>query len=573
MADGQQVTLGDLKGAAESAKDALWNAANGIFNGEPHIYLHWSAGSYDQKYSEYHVNITGDGTMYLMADLDAHCDHTWCRNTGSVAISLCACAGATENDLGSYAPTEAQVNAMAQATAVVAAGLGIPVDKAHVLTHGEAAAEEDGYDTPGEGCKYALWDHEQDDGDYRWDLEVLGCCGSTTYNPSATDGTRGGDIIRTMAGGVNTGGITSATKLDEKSQKVQDLINWCVNTANDNSHLYVFGAAGPDNFDCTGFISYGMNQVGYDIQPCHGDAFDSGVIACGWESLDYNDSMGTDALQPGDILDCDNHVELYIGGGQVVGAHSSSKPPADQISVEGWFADGWTNILRCPGISGVKGPNGKSPNSRSGPSSNAYMANIKDDGHSLEIMPQKKTYCEPLYPDLVYVAGNIPCSPIEQTLIERSGSMDKSGTLSLMTSQTTRDLTGIDGNAFTGSKAMEQAQRAFDPTKAQLEVKVPSAGKPLNNNDAFPVDLKIEELERHLPRVKQYKIGYDRKIGATKETIAALLHVSDYAEKRIVRLENNVATLMRYIFAMGSRIAINCQYYGGQDHRSWNLAA
>lgn len=136
-----------------------------------------------------------------------------------------------------------------------------------------------------------------------------------------------------------------------------------------------------------------------------------------------------------------------------------------------------------------------------------------------------------------------------------------------------KDLTGIDANSFTGTKAMEQAQRAFDPSKCELEVKVPSAGKPLNNTDPFPVDLKIEELEKHLPRVKQYKIGYSPKIGATKETTAALLHVSDYAEKRLVRLENNMATLMRYIFAMGSRIAINCVYYGGQDHRSWNLAA
>ena len=31
---------------------------------------------------------------------------------------------------------------------------------------------------------------------------------------------------------------------------------------------------------------------------------------------------------------------------------------------------------------------------------------------------------------------------------------------------------------------MEQAQRAFDPTACQLEVKVPNAGKPLNNNSA-----------------------------------------------------------------------------------------
>lgn len=38
----------------------------------------------------------------------------------------------------------------------------------------------------------------------------------------------------------------------------------------------------------------------------------------------------------------------------------------------------------------------------------------------------------------------------------------------------------------------------------------------------------------------------------------------DAAEKRIVRLENNMATLMRYLYRLGSRVFINCQYYGGQ---------
>lgn len=388
-----------------------------------------------------------------------------------------------------------------------------------------------------------------------------------------------GDNFHITVHGAPSGSPSGSPNLDEKSQKIQDFINWCVNTANDNSHLYVYGAAGPDNFDCTGFLSYGLMQAGFDIQPCHGSAFDEGVIACGFESISFDPSNGTGELQPGDILSNDAHVELYIGNDQVVGAHSDSKPAADQISVEGYYIhqNGWPNFYRFPGVSGVTGPNGAG--SKGGilgglmGAFNAFMNNIKDDGHSLEIMPQKKTYCESVYPDYVYVAGNIPCSPLEKTLVNKSAEMDRAGDYNLATGQDMKDLTGIDANSFTGTKAMEQAQRAFDPSKCELEVKVPSAGKPLNNTDPFPVDLKIEELEKHLPRVKQYKIGYSPKIGATKETTAALLHVSDYAEKRLVRLENNMATLMRYIFAMGSRIAINCVYYGGQDHRSWNLAA
>ena len=100
-------------------------------------------------------------------------------------------------------------------------------------------------------------------------------------------------------------------------------------------------------------------------------------------------------------------------------------------------------------------------------------------------------------------------------------------------------------------------------------MKVPNAGKPLNNMDPYPVDLKIEELELHSPRVKQYKLPYDKKVACTKTLAAAILTLSDFSEKRIVKLENTLATVMRYLFAIGSRMHVNCQYYGGQDHRSY----
>lgn len=356
---------------------------------------------------------------------------------------------------------------------------------------------------------------------------------------------------------------------NEVGKKVQAFIDWCVKTANEEPHHYVWGAAGPTDFDCTGFLSYGMQQAGFAMEPCHGDAFDSGVIAAGWESIDYDDSMGYDKLQPGDILNNPHHVELYVGNGQVCGAHSANKPDADQISVEGWFPDGWTNIYRATGAAGMKGPGGGPKGPGGGPgSSNAYMNNIKDLGGSVELLPSKKTYCEPMYPDYLYVAGNIPCSAVEATAVNSSGQMDSTSDYAIMTGQTMQDLMGLNNEAFTTPDAMALAQRAFDPSKAELEVKVPNAGKPLNNNDSFPVDLKIEELERHLPRVKQYKMPYNKKCGVSKNVSAAILHISDWAEKRIVRLENILATTMRYVYGMGSRMFVNCQYYGGQDHRS-----
>ena len=104
-------------------------------------------------------------------------------------------------------------------------------------------------------------------------------------------------------------------------------------------------------------------------------------------------------------------------------------------------------------------------------------------------------------------------------------------------------------------------QHLLDPTDYSLELKEPNPGKPPNNKDPFPVDLKIEELETHKPEV--YVDGFT----VAKESAGAgikILNALDAAEKRIIKLENNMATLMRYLFRLGSRVQINCVYYGGQ---------
>ena len=69
-------------------------------------------------------------------------------------------------------------------------------------------------------------------------------------------------------------------------------------------------------------------------------------------------------LQRGDILSNPDHVEWYIGGGQVVGAHSASKPQADQICVEAYYDYNWSNILRCTQTSNKNQDNSKSDNKK-----------------------------------------------------------------------------------------------------------------------------------------------------------------------------------------------------------------
>lgn len=47
------------------------------------IYLHWTAGRYGQIYSDYHLNIDADGTIYRTCTSLTQCkSHTWHRNSG-----------------------------------------------------------------------------------------------------------------------------------------------------------------------------------------------------------------------------------------------------------------------------------------------------------------------------------------------------------------------------------------------------------------------------------------------------------------------------------------------------------
>ena len=183
-----KVTLGEIKKLALDAKYKVWEDAKSLYR-EPKIYLHWTAGMYDSVFSSYHINITGSGVIYATTnDFSEILSHTWRRNTGAIGITLCCAHQATTNNLGNYPPTATQIDFMGQVGCIIADAWDLTIDKYRVLTHGEAADNEDGLELhedygPRTTCE-------------RWDLEVLGLEQSVSFNPYATDGSRGGDIIR-----------------------------------------------------------------------------------------------------------------------------------------------------------------------------------------------------------------------------------------------------------------------------------------------------------------------------------------------------------------------------------------
>lgn len=80
---------------------------------------------------------------------------------------------------------------------------------------------------------------------------------------------------------------------------------------------YVWGATGPNSFDCSGLTSWAYSQVGKSIPRT------SGAQASGGTPVSLN------ALQPGDIISYysgASHVAIYIGDGKIVHAVNEGTP-------------------------------------------------------------------------------------------------------------------------------------------------------------------------------------------------------------------------------------------------------
>lgn len=183
------VTLEEAKDIIADGYDYIWDNAK-AYGRNAKIYNHWTAGGYSTLFPDYHFCITGDGKIHQTADIFSPVSSTYMRNSGSLAISLCAAYNATctlegDYDLGPCPPTESQIECLSMLNAVAATVLGIEPTIDGIMTHGEAADNEDDI-APHE--PYAVWsDPQPSDGITRWDLAVL---------QSGDEWRSGGDTIR-----------------------------------------------------------------------------------------------------------------------------------------------------------------------------------------------------------------------------------------------------------------------------------------------------------------------------------------------------------------------------------------
>ena len=101
-----------------------------------------------------------------------------------------------------------------------------------------------------------------------------------------------------------------------------------------------------------------------------------------------------------------------------------------------------------------------------------------------------------------------------------------------------------------------------DIIKEMEQPKKPVLGKTPNAFDPYPTDAKIAQLEMHAPTVT---LEYESASEIQGNLFGFMNNRFGNTEKRLVRIENILSTIMRYQARLASRININCVYYGGQS--------
>ncbi|HEY5433356.1 MAG TPA: NlpC/P60 family protein [Coriobacteriia bacterium] len=97
-------------------------------------------------------------------------------------------------------------------------------------------------------------------------------------------------------------------------------------------HRYVWGASGPQTFDCSGFTMFVYAQVGVQLPHYSGAQINAGA------------HVSRDNLQPGDLVFFGSpihHVGIYIGGGKMVHSpHTGDVVSIDPIDGRGFVGGG-----------------------------------------------------------------------------------------------------------------------------------------------------------------------------------------------------------------------------------------
>lgn len=113
--------------------------------------------------------------------------------------------------------------------------------------------------------------------------------------------------------GSSSGSSSSSSSSSSSGSGVEKLISVAESKL---GCTYVFGAKGPSTFDCSGFVYYCLNQAGIS---------QGYMTSSAWQSCTkYPKVSSMSDLKRGDIISFEGHVGIYLGGGEMIDASSSS---------------------------------------------------------------------------------------------------------------------------------------------------------------------------------------------------------------------------------------------------------
>lgn len=124
----------------------------------------------------------------------------------------------------------------------------------------------------------------------------------------------------------------------ENANKMLQMLNEAIRIADDDRYTYSQGNRyGEFQYDCSSFIAR-LYKAYFN--------FDAPSTTRQYGSAYLVGPIGSVEVQPGDVLWKPSHVEMYIGNGLQVGAHTDGIALADQISVESYNPGYFTHVYR-----------------------------------------------------------------------------------------------------------------------------------------------------------------------------------------------------------------------------------
>lgn len=161
-----------------------------------------------------------------------------------------------------------------------------------------------------------------------------GASGSGASGGSSSNGSGGSTGSAIASGGASGGGASSGAGASSSVAASGGAANLISIASSKLGKPYVYGAKGPNSFDCSGFVYWCLNQAGVR---------QSYLTSSGWRSVGrYTKISSFDSLQPGDIIVVRGHVGIVANGGTVIDA-SSSNGKVVHRELSSW----WRNNFIC----------------------------------------------------------------------------------------------------------------------------------------------------------------------------------------------------------------------------------